>query len=134
MDDFVIAGSVVSPSAIIETFDTSGGPGGQHANRNETAVRLKLNISTAGFPSDVKSKLLIRLGDSVEVVASDSRSQFRNRAIARQRLRDQIETALIDEPPRRPTRPTRGSKKRRVDDKRARGETKRLRGRPDVVD
>jgi ribosome-associated protein len=78
----------------------------------------------------VRERLRARLDDVVEVVASDTRSQFRNRALARRRLRERIESALVEAPARRPTRPTRASRRQRVAEKRSRGELKRLRRRP----
>jgi len=114
-----------------EIFETSGGPGGQHANRSNTAVRLRFDVTASSLPDDVRTKLTQRLGEMVEVTVAESRSQFRNRAIARQRLRGRIEKALVDPPRRRKTRPTRASKQQRLEDKRARSEKKRLRQPPD---
>ena len=66
----------------------------------------------------------------VRIVASEHRSQHRNRAAARERLAEQLRSALAPPPPpRRPTKPTRGSKERRLDAKKQRGQTKSLRGR-----
>lgn len=114
-----------------ETFETSGGPGGQHANRSSTAVRLRFPVLTSSLPEDVRHALVEKLGEQVEITAADSRSQFRNRAIARKRLAEKLEEALVPEAPRRPTRPTRASRRRRLAAKRARSEKKRLRRRPD---
>ena len=128
-------GELVIPAAdLVESFDTSGGPGGQHANRSETAVRLRLDVETSSLSDDVKRKLIERLGPRIEVVATRSRSQFRNRAIARQQLTEKVEEALRDTPQRRSTKPTRASKQRRVEAKRARSETKRLRQPPTSED
>lgn len=134
MEEVIIAGHTVPATALTETFDTTGGPGGQHSNRNETAVRLKLSVSAAGFDQSIESKLITAFGESIEVLSADSRSQFRNRALARQRLKQKVEAALVNKPARRPTRPTRASQHRRVESKKARGETKRLRRKPDVSD
>ena len=134
MDEIRIAGHLIEPTAVTETFDTSGGPGGQHSNRNETSVRLRLDVATSGLPSDLITRIEEATGPTVEVVAADSRSQFRNRALARQRLIEKVEQALIVPTPRKPTRPTKASKNRRVESKKARGETKRLRRRPDIAD
>ena len=117
-----------------ETFTTPGGPGGQHANRNETSVRLRFRVGESTLPEDVRVTLADKLGDPIEVTATDSRSQFRNRALARQRLREKIETALREEPERRATKPTKASQQRRVEEKRARSETKRLRRSPPPED
>jgi ribosome-associated protein len=131
MRDLQVGLFTIPAEELQETFETSGGPGGQHANRSATAVRLRLDVAGSSLPNEIRSKLRDRIGERIEVVASDSRSQFRNRAIARQRMRDKIERALIDPPNRRETWRTRASQKKRVEEKRARGQTKRLRKPPD---
>ena len=131
MRDLQVGLFTIPAEELQETFETSGGPGGQHANRSATAVRLRLDVAGSSLPNEIRSKLRDRIGEHVEVVATDSRSQWRNRAIARQRMREKIERALIDPPKRRETRPTRTSQKKRVEEKRARGQTKRLRKPPD---
>lgn len=132
MRDLHIGRYTIPAEDLEESFDTSGGPGGQHANRSATAVRLRLDIAGSSLPDVVRSKLRDRIGEYAEVVAADSRSQFRNRALARQRLREKIEKALVDPPKRRKTLPTRASQRRRVDEKRSRAKTKRLRKPPDL--
>ena len=109
-------------------FSRSGGPGGQHANTSDTRAEVVFDI--AGSPSlgpRQRQRLLEKLGSEVRAVASDERSQTRNRALALDRLRDRIALALRVEKPRTPTRPTKSSQVRRVDSKRKRGQTKRLR-------
>jgi len=132
MDDLEVRGHTIPGDELEEIFETSGGPGGQHANRSATAVRLRFDVAGSSLPDEARSRLIQRIGDVVEVSAADSRSQFRNRAIARQRLRERIEKALVDPPKRRRTRPTRASKQRRLEEKRARSDTKRLRQPPDL--
>lgn len=132
MDDLDVGRYTIPAAELEEIFETSGGPGGQHANRNETAVRLRLDIGASSLPEEVRSKLQQRIGPIAEVTATESRSQFRNRALARQRLQEKIEKALVDPPKRKRTRPTRASKRRRIEKKRKRGRTKRLRQPPDV--
>jgi ribosome-associated protein len=134
MDDLQVGRYTIPADELEETFSTSGGPGGQHANRNETSVRLRFHVAESSLPEDVRTRLTDRLGDPVEATATDSRSQFRNRALARQRLREKIESALKDDPSRRATKPTKASKQRRVEAKRARSETKRLRRSPPTDD
>ena len=131
MEDLTVGTHPIPGDELEEIFETSGGPGGQHANRSNTAVRLRFDVTASSLPDDVRTKLTQRLGEMVEVTVAESRSQFRNRAIARQRLRGRIEKALVDPPRRRKTRPTRASKQQRLEDKRARSEKKRLRQPPD---
>lgn len=133
-DDLVVKDMVIPASEIEETFHTSGGPGGQHANRNETAVRLRFPIRASSLPADVKDRLISRLGEVVVVTASDERSQLRNRQIARQRLVEQLEKGLARPKRRKKTRRTRASDKRRLERKKARGKKKRLRRPPRLDD
>jgi ribosome-associated protein len=133
MEDLRIGGRFTIPATELdESFETPGGPGGQHANRNATAVRLRWDIAQSSLPDDVKAKLRRRVGEYVEVVVTESRSQFRNRALARQRMQDKISSALVDPPKRKESRPTKASQRRRVEKKRVRGLTKRLRQPPDL--
>jgi ribosome-associated protein len=111
-------------------FSASGGPGGQHANTSNTRAEVRFDV--AGSPSlgpRQRARLLDRLGPEVRVVASDERSQSRNRALALERLAARLSDALRVEAPRTATRPTRSSQRRRVETKRRRSETKQLRGR-----
>ena len=134
MDDLQVGDWIVPAAELEESFDTSGGPGGQHANRNETTVRLRFRIDESSLPIELKEKLVLRLGNVVEVTASDQRSQSRNREIARTRLRERIETSLLEPKPRTPTNPTKASKKRRTEAKKARSDVKKSRRRPTLDD
>ena len=109
-------------------FTGSGGPGGQHANTANTKVELRFDVlaSDALGPRQ-RARLLDRLGPVVRVVVSDQRSQARNRELALHRLKERVAEALHVDAPRRPTRPSLVSKAKRVEDKRHRGEIKRLR-------
>jgi len=115
-------------------FSASGGPGGQHVNTSNTRAEVRFDV--AGSPSlgpRQRARLLERLGPEVRVVASDERSQLRNRDLALERLRSRLAEALRIETPRRATRPTKAAKERRLEEKRQRSETKRRRqggGRP----
>jgi ribosome-associated protein len=112
-------------------FTGSGGPGGQHANTANTRVELTFDV--AGSPSlgpRQRARLIERLGPSVRVVASNERSQSRNRALALERLRERLADALHVEAPRHATRPTRAAKQRRLDEKRHRSDIKRARQSP----
>jgi len=109
-------------------FTRSGGPGGQHANTADTRVELRFDIAASSALGPVqRARLLERLGPEVRVSVADERSQARNRAIALDRLRDRLAAGLHVERPRRATKPTKGSQQRRLDAKRRRSETKRLR-------
>lgn len=132
MEDLDVGRFTIPAAELEESFVTSGGPGGQHANRSETAVRLRFDIANSSLPDDVRSKLIDRIGEHAEATASDSRSQFRNRALARQRLQEKLREALVDRPSRKKTKPTRASRRRRLQDKRARSRKKRLRQPPDI--
>lgn len=134
MEHLEVGPYTIPADELVETFETSGGPGGQHANRSATAVRLHFDIGSSTLPDHVRDKLRERIGDTTEVTAADSRSQFRNRALARRRLKERLEQALVDPPKRRKTRPSRRSQLRRLEKKRARSETKRLRQRPSDED
>jgi ribosome-associated protein len=113
---------------------TPGGPGGQHANKTSSRVEVRFDVrrSSALGPRQ-RSRLLERLGPVVRATSSDARSQLRNRQIALERLAERLAAALRTDPPRRPTRPTSGSRERRLQDKRRRSDVKRQRrpGDPD---
>jgi ribosome-associated protein len=115
-------------------FTPSGGPGGQHANKVSTRVELRFDV--AGSPSlgpRQRARLIERVGPELRVVADDERSQLRNRQLAVERFRDRMAAALHVEKPRRPTRPSRAAKERRLTAKRQLSERKRNR-RPDLDD
>lgn len=125
-------GLVVPAAELVERFSRSPGPGGQSVNTTDSRVELEYDVATSGALSDAqRARLLARLPAArIRVVASEHRSQTRNRAAARERLAAQLREALAPPPPpRRPTRPTRGSQQRRLDAKKQRGQTKALRGR-----
>jgi ribosome-associated protein len=112
-------------------FSASGGPGGQHANTSNTKAEVRFDV--AGSPSlgpRQRTRLLERLGPVVRVVASDERSQTRNRELALERLRSRLAEALRVERERRPTAPSAAARRRRIEGKRKRGEVKRMRRRP----
>src|SRR5204862_7613447 len=88
-------------------FSGSGGPGGQHANTANTRVEVRFDVaSSPSLGPRQRARLLERLGPLVRVVASDERSQTRNRALALDRLRERLADALHIEAPRHKTRPT----------------------------
>jgi ribosome-associated protein len=110
---------------------TSGGPGGQHANRTLSRVEVEFDVEASSVLGPrQRQRLLERVGPVVRASAAESRSQARNRQLALERLAARIDAALRVDPPRRATRPTRSSQVRRVESKRKRGEVKRRRRRP----
>lgn len=128
-----LPGGLEIPDAeLVERFSRSPGPGGQSVNTTDSRVELEYDVAaSAALDDDQRARLLRRLpGPVLRIVASEHRSQHRNRAAARERLAEQLRSALAPPPPpRRPTKPTRGSQRRRLEAKKARGETKALRGR-----
>jgi ribosome-associated protein len=107
-------------------FSASGGPGGQHANTSNTRAEVRFDVEhSPSLGPRQRARLLERVGPVVRVVASDERSQARNRDLAMQRLAARLAEGLRVETPRVATRPSRVAERNR-----RRGETKRLRGRP----
>lgn len=135
-DDLQVGHHVIPASELHWSFGTSGGPGGQHANRSQTRAELRFDLSgSSAFPPELRSAMLERLGGRardgvISVVSDETRSQWRNRAAVRRRLSDLLEDALRPPKTRRPTRPGRQAKARRMDEKRRRGDVKRLRRPP----
>ena len=128
----------VSPSLAIPAselqvrFSPSGGPGGQHANKVNTRVELRFDISSSpSLGPRQRARLLDRFGPELRVVVDDERSQARNRQLAVERFRQRMAAALHVEKARRPTRPSWGAKERRLAAKRQVSERKRNR-RPDL--
>jgi ribosome-associated protein len=114
---------------------TSGGPGGQHANRTLSRVEVQFDVENSNsLGPRQRARLLERLGPIVRTSASESRSQTRNRQLALERLATRLSDGLKVDPERRPTRPSKGSKERRIESKRHRSETKRQRRPPSTDD
>jgi len=119
-------------SEITWSFQPSGGPGGQHANKAHTRAVARLDLAESpSLTAAQRERLVARLGAVVTVGVDDSRSQHRNRALAVDRLRDLLADALRVAPTRRPSRPTAGAKRRRLEAKRQRGDLKRDRQAPE---
>ena len=130
-------GSRIPAGEIVELASRSSGPGGQHVNTSSTRVSLRWNIrESEGLTEEVRQRLLTQLGSrlsrlGVLIVHSDrSRSRQRNLEAAYDRLYELVESALHQAPPRKPTAPTRGSRKRRLEAKRQRSEVKTSRRPP----
>jgi ribosome-associated protein len=126
---------VVIPRAeLVFRASRSGGPGGQHVNTSSTRIEVVWNPRTTTALDEasrqrVLSKLSSRIDaeGNVRVVASDSRSQRQNRLAAEERLAELVRNALVIPRKRKPTRPSKAAKARRVDEKKRRGATKALR-------
>lgn len=130
MDPLEVGKYLIDGEDLEERFETSGGPGGQHANRSATAVILRFDVEASSLPDEAKDLITARLGPVVQVTATDSRSQAKNRRIARERMAATLSGALVVRRKRKKTKPTRASKEKRRRDKQARSETKRHRRRP----
>jgi ribosome-associated protein len=116
---------VIPPDELEWRFSASGGPGGQHANTSNTRVELLFDVAgSAVLGPRQRNRLLDRFGPLVRVVASDERSQARNRQLARERLAARIGEALRVERHRFPTVPTRASHERRLRAKQLRANRK----------
>jgi ribosome-associated protein len=110
----------------------SSGPGGQHANVTASRIEAVFDVeASAALSEEQRDRLLERLGPRVTAVAQDARSQARNRELALERLREKLEAGLRKPKRRRPTRPGRAAKERRLEQKRRRSERKAQRRRPD---
>ena len=129
-----VHGHVIPDADLSWRFSRSSGPGGQHVNTTDTRVQLSFDLAGSDtFPDALKQRMLARLGDRVDVVSSEQRSQLRNRTAAEDRLAEVLKEAMKPPPrPRVPTKPSKGSQRRRLDEKKRRGQTKRLRGRPEA--
>ena len=121
----------VPESDLEERFSKSSGPGGQSVNTTDSRVEVTLDLTRSSALSDEqRERAISRLGPRLTVVASEHRSQHRNRVAARLRLADRLREALAPPPLKRvPTKPTKGSQRRRVEGKRRRSQLKSTRGR-----
>tara|TARA_B110000285_G_C14967885_1_gene535023 strand:+ start:405 stop:824 length:420 start_codon:yes stop_codon:yes gene_type:complete len=134
-----ISNRIIIPAHEIEQqFVRSQGPGGQHVNKTSTAVHLFFDIrASTSLPAYVKHKLLntsdhrISASGKVIIKSQASRSQDANRQTALEQLTLVIQAAMVQEKRRIPTKPTKGSKTRRLDTKNQKGQTKKLRSKVD---
>ncbi|WP_194833148.1 alternative ribosome rescue aminoacyl-tRNA hydrolase ArfB [Nocardia sp. XZ_19_369] len=134
-DDLIVTRLLVIPaSELHERFSRSSGPGGQHVNTTDSRVELSFDLANSpSVPEWLRTRMLDRLStrlvDGVlTTTASEHRAQLQNRAAARERLAALLREAAAAPPPaRRPTKPSRGAKERRISAKKRRGITKRNR-------
>ena len=131
-DAIRVTRSVLLPLTEIELrFSRSSGPGGQHANTAETRVEAILDVEASSALTEVqKRRVIAKAGPTLRAVAQDERSQWRNRELAVERLVEQLREALKVQRRRVATKPTRASRERRLESKKRRSTTKRLRRRP----
>ena len=109
----------------------SSGPGGQHAQKSETRVEAVFDVEASNLLSAAqKRRVISRLGPVVRAVAQDERSQLRNRELALERLTERLREGLRVQRRRVPTKPSAAARERRLEEKRRRGDTKRLRRPP----
>lgn len=132
-----IADGLTIPMAELDfSYTTGGGPGGQHVNRSATRVALLFDVANSpSLDEATRERLQDRLGGRLDsrgvlrITVHESRSQYRNRAIALQRFRAMLAEALREEPERTPTKPSRSVRERRLVRKKRRSAIKRDRGR-----
>jgi ribosome-associated protein len=127
-------GTVIPMSEIEFRASRSSGPGGQHANVTASRIEAIFEVDASEALSAGQRALLRRkLGERVTAVAQDARSQARNRELALERLREKIAAGLRRPKPRRPTKPSRAAREKRLEKKRQTSRRKRER-RPPIED
>jgi ribosome-associated protein len=121
--------SVVLPLSEVELqVSRSSGPGGQHAQKSETRVVVVFDVEASSALTETqKRRVISRAGPVLRAVAQDERSQSRNRELAVERLVASLREALRVERKRVPTKPTKAARERRLEQKKRRSKTKRLR-------
>jgi ribosome-associated protein len=131
----VAEGSSIPEEALSETFLASTGPGGQNVNKVATACQLRCDVFALGLPPDVFRRLRVLAGSKmtaegeIVITARSHRTREANRFDARQRLTELVERAYVRPVKRKPTKPSKAAKARRVDAKKGRGAVKAGRGK-----
>lgn len=129
-------GLVIPAAELSEQFSRSSGPGGQHVNTAASRVQLSLDLASASFLTEPQRDQVLRFlaprltGTVLTVTSESQRSQLKNRQDARTRLAQLLREALAPPVPRRATKPSRNSRRRRVRTEQRRSEIKRNRRRP----
>jgi len=121
--------SVSIPRFEIELrFSRSSGPGGQHAQKSDTRVEATFDVEASAVLSEAqKRRVIAKAGPVLRAVAQDERSQWRNRELATERLVEALREALRVPRKRKPTKPSKAARERRLEAKKRRGQVKRLR-------
>jgi ribosome-associated protein len=128
----VAPGVAIPLAEIVLRASRSSGPGGQHANVTASRIEAVFDVGASeALDADQKERLIARLGPRVSAVSQDARSQARNRELALERLREKLADGLRVEKARRPTRPGRAARERRLEAKRRTAERKRARRPPE---
>jgi ribosome-associated protein len=119
------------PGEILLRTSRSSGPGGQHAQKSETRVEAIFDVEASAALSDAqKKRVLAKAGPVLRAVAQDERSQLRNKELATERLVEALREALRVPRHRVPTKPSKAAKERRLESKKRRSDTKKLRRAP----
>jgi ribosome-associated protein len=124
--------SVTLPVAEVD-FRTSrsSGPGGQHAQKSETRVEALFDVeASAALTETQKRRVVAKAGPVLRAIAQDERSQLRNKELALERLIEHLRAALYVERQRKPTKPSKAAVERRLEGKKRRSKTKKLRQQP----
>ena len=136
MRDLDLGDGIVVPAELLRAVTSrSGGPGGQHVNKVETRVTIEVDVDALPLPEERKLRVRERLASRINrdgvlrVTSQVSRTQSDNRDRALARMEELLRDALIERKPRKKTRVTKAAKQKRLDQKKRRGETKKLRGK-----